>query len=184
MSEINECHGSTDLVQCFITAMRVKSNSGEELHLQNLWSDPTETKVTQASKSRAVHKNLWVEAGHVYVLQHNANIMHGQRDMQTLIYPDLLENKTKVCVIDQNMYLDEARLTLHDVLLGFKNIFDISLWGQAKAEIESLSVIKVKLFVHIMAQTITKVLRQEHKFKVGIAFEFKNWVLAFISCDL
>ncbi|KAI0685134.1 hypothetical protein BC835DRAFT_1421541 [Cytidiella melzeri] len=178
MPEINECKCSGYLVQAFISDIKAQAakqgDADKEPRVLNLWADPTRDESTRSSDERA-------HAGHVYQLKPTAQIERGQNGSQTMVYPEALGNRRKITVKDQHLFLAEADWTPRDVVLRFRNLFGQSLYAQ------------VKLFTHVLAQVYTReqwenaimvVPRSQRKFAVGLAFEFRNHFLAFVSRDL
>ena len=130
MPEINECRVAADVVGSFIQSLKTGYHKRHTLRVLNMWSDPTESEIEQARKSRAKHKDPRIQQGQVYVLPPDANITRGQTTTQTAVYPNILGNRKQISVAEQHLFLDSAHATPRDVVLGFKNEFGMLLWAQ------------------------------------------------------
>ncbi|TDL25100.1 hypothetical protein BD410DRAFT_837346 [Rickenella mellea] len=168
MPELAECWASNHLLCLFVIWLQIKDISSRRLH--GIWLDGT----AKEQEHAALHpspSNARLQAGLVYRLDPNSSPpMRGQSKKQKPVLPE--------------QYRDvDSSLVLKDVLHNARNvILDFTTW-----------FVQIQLFTHCLPQiysledwygVICNVPKSTRGFKVGLAFELKDWVIAFTSLDL
>ncbi|KAF8907003.1 hypothetical protein CPB84DRAFT_1769209 [Gymnopilus junonius] len=178
MPEYKEYH--TDGVQ--ITYF-VESTSPEDRVLQHILGDTTGKEIEHhLPGSRAA-------AGHVYEFDSSSTVKRGgavKEDKKTPVFPEKYATepgKPPVPISSYGLCLVQVKTGPRAIILEFKEDKGkgTSYWCQ------------IQLFTHTNAQIFTldewtngicKVDRKTRGFKVGFAFQFEKYVLAFLSLDL
>ncbi|KAJ7156231.1 hypothetical protein C8R46DRAFT_1294815 [Mycena filopes] len=173
MPEIPESITSGTLPKVFINETPPSSR-----RVAAILADPTQ------AEAAAEPTGTRASAGHVYTLSSSSTICRGSAKSQTPVYPPLYSTKpteSSVPILDHGLVLVDAETHPRNVLLKFQDNKERTYWCQ------------VQLLKHTVSQIYNKsdwdnaicvVDSSSRGFKVGIAFEFKDHVLAFLTLDL
>ncbi|KAK7036928.1 hypothetical protein R3P38DRAFT_3480764 [Favolaschia claudopus] len=169
------------LVSALLCIYFLNSSPPGSLLVKNLWADATIAESTDHPEgSRAA-------LGHVYPLESTCTALRGSSDAQTPLYPPPFATKLDdpkdppIPIIKRGLTLVEVETHPRNVILRFKDNVSKDCWCQ------------VQLLKHTVAQAfskkdwdeaVCKVNRADRGFKVGLAFEFEDYVLAFLTLDL
>ncbi|KAK6971267.1 hypothetical protein R3P38DRAFT_2587381 [Favolaschia claudopus] len=169
---------SEALVSALLCLFLLNSVPPESLVVQNLWADAT------LAESSSHPEGSRASLGHVFTLDSDSTALRGSSDSQTPLYPPALStdpNDPLVPIIEHGLKLVGVETHPRNVILKFQDRDSKVHWCQ------------VQLLKHTVAQAfakkdweeaVCKVDRTDRGFKVGLAFEFKEYVLAFLTLDL
>ncbi|KAH7908556.1 hypothetical protein BJ138DRAFT_340174 [Hygrophoropsis aurantiaca] len=139
----------------------------ESLYLLNLWVDPTAKEMKSAVSGTRESQGL------VYALKDDTTIKRGQLNSQKPVYPPGYANMATP--------ISHHRFQLVGVEFSPRNVI-LNLGKQW---------LQIQLFTHVCAQVYTRSdwedaickVHRKARFKVGVALEFSNYIIAFTTLD-
>ncbi|KAI0648711.1 hypothetical protein C8Q79DRAFT_465257 [Trametes meyenii] len=165
MPEYTELQACFHTIQRWYNEVRTPSNP---LRLLAIWSDATKAEQARAKKSSRAGQGL------VYRLEPSSKVRRGPKSAQKSIWPQL--NGKPLANLD-GMFLQGVNVTPRTIILDLNRIS-----------------FQIQLLTHSLAQPYTRdqwdeevaqvsCAQNARGFRVGIAFDFGNYVLAFLSAD-
>ncbi|EPQ61203.1 hypothetical protein GLOTRDRAFT_90440 [Gloeophyllum trabeum ATCC 11539] len=140
-----------------------------DLTVQNIWADATDKEQLKSS-------NVRVQAGHAYKLDTSCKCMRGQKDNQTPLFPPMWKGRGAAPISSLRLGPDSVSSTGHTVTLDF---------GPLVLSMAPLTHTSVQCYSRSTWETaVLQIPKKDRKFLVAIGFEFKDFVLAFLSADL
>ncbi|PPQ70090.1 hypothetical protein CVT26_013424 [Gymnopilus dilepis] len=119
--------------------------------------------------------------GHVFELESSADVLRGQTHNQTGVYPPMYSDPLDIPIHCRGLILCGVALDPRNVILKFQDNRNAEAWVQ----IQLLKHTVVQIYTQEdWKEAICQVPRQSRGFKVGVAFEFKKHVMAFLTLDL
>ncbi|KAH7921563.1 hypothetical protein BV22DRAFT_721541 [Leucogyrophana mollusca] len=163
MPEYRESLIAGETIRHFLSSQPLGS-----LAVLNLWIDPTDKEVKKAPKTSCASR------GYVYIMDDASKVKRGQLNSQKQVYPSAFANS--------GLPISQCGLCLVDVEFSARNVI-LNLDRQW---------LQIQLFTHTCAQIYTRVDWEQgiccvdnwkRGFKIGLAIEFQDYVLAFTTMD-
>ncbi|KAJ7577909.1 hypothetical protein C8J56DRAFT_1170696 [Mycena floridula] len=163
-------------LQLLLYLLWIAFKSGSDLTVLGLWADSTKEEAKKSKKGSRSHQGL------VYQLDSSCSFLRGTHKHQTPLYPPQLRknrsNPNPPSISEANLRLSSPNsitATNRALILNFETLH---------LSLAFLTHTSVQLYTReVWENSICKVNKATRRFQIGLAIEFKDYILAFISLD-
>ncbi|KAF7975163.1 hypothetical protein HWV62_10345 [Athelia sp. TMB] len=154
-------------IQALLVDKFVREQPAHELLLLNIWADATRKEIKASAKGTRASQGM------VYPLESSSTVVRGKYSCQVPVYPPAFANLGPIR--DHKLQLCGAKASPRNVVLLFSNL---------AAQVQLLTHTTVQIFSRSDWQdAVCMVPSDVRGYRVGVAFEFARYTMAFVTLD-